>query len=159
MENDSKYRKLIDEYADIIYKIALSYLRNRDDAEDIVQEVFMKYMSNKKPFKDNTHKKNWLIKVAINLCYNEIHKRKMVSRKIIDKTNCFEFMTEQENTIYSYLNKLDDKYKIVFELYYFHDYKTKAISNILRITEVAVRTRLKRARRMLKKYIEEGELF
>ena len=159
MKNESKeYKELIEKYADAIYRVALSYLRNKDDAEDIVQEVFMKFINNKRQFNDEIHKRNWLIRVAINLCYNEIRKRRLRNKEIDRNNTYYELKSDKDNTIIEYLDKIEHKYKSVFTLYYFNDYKTKEISKILRITEMSVRTRLNRARKMLKKLIEEGDV-
>ena len=157
MNEESEYKKLVEEYADSIYRIALTHLRNKDDAEDVVQEVFIKYINNKRPFNDELHKRNWLIRVTINLCYNEIRKRKVRNRGIEDGVSFYEFETDGENIVFDYLDKIDIKYQSVFNLFYFQDYKAKEVSKILGISEMAVRTRLKRARRMLKKLIEKGE--
>ena len=36
--------ELFDRYADIVYRIALSYLRSPQEAEDVVQTVFLKLL-------------------------------------------------------------------------------------------------------------------
>ena len=41
---------LLDLYANHIYRLAFSRLKNQADAEDIVQEVFIKYMENREKF-------------------------------------------------------------------------------------------------------------
>lgn len=51
----------INEYGDTVFKIALSYVKDYAAAEDISQNVFIKYMSDKTMYKDENHKKAWLI--------------------------------------------------------------------------------------------------
>ena len=159
MKEKTTNRKLVELYSDMVYKIAKSYLKNTDDAEDIVQEVFVKYLDNKRPFINAEHEKNWIIRVTINLCYNEL--RSTQRRNKLCKTYQDEvFYEEHENSLCEYINKLKERYRVVFELYYLHDFTTKEISKILLITDMAVRTRLKRARNQLKKLMKEkGDWF
>ena len=151
--------EIIEKYTDDIYRIAYLYLRSKSDAEDIVQEVFLKYMLNKKPFKDEEHRKNWLLKITTHICIN-VNKsawcRKVVPLKDDD---VIEMETEEQHDLLDALNKLNNKYKMVVQLFYFEGFTTKKISEILGISDENVRVRLNRARNELKDILEkEGEV-
>lgn len=52
---------VICKYGNMVYKIALRYLKNKYDAEDIVQDVFIKYINELrlgKNFRDEVHVKS-----------------------------------------------------------------------------------------------------
>lgn len=151
------YEKLIKEYADMIYRIAIRYLKNKDDAEDIVQEVFMKYVVNKTPFNNSEHEKYWIIRVTINLCNNEINSGRKRKTVISDKIYEYEEEIPFENSLFDLIEKLSEKYRTVFELYYLQDFSVSEISKILRITEASVRQRLMRARNKIKDNLRKGE--
>lgn len=59
-------------YSDTVLRIAVQNTRNYHDAEDVVQEVFMRLAKSTEAsaagFRDENHKKAWLIRVTINLC-------------------------------------------------------------------------------------------
>lgn len=55
-------------YSDTVLRIAVQNTRNYHDAEDIVQEVFIRLAKNGGAFRDESHKKAWLIRVTINVC-------------------------------------------------------------------------------------------
>ena len=55
------------------------------------------------------------------------------------------------------INRLNEKYKSVFQLFYLEDLKVAQISKILNISESAVKTRLKRAREILKQILLEDD--
>ena len=78
MKIDLEIERVVEEYADMIYRLALSYLENKDDAEDIVQDVMIKYISFIKTnrFNDKDHERFWLTRVTMNLCYNEVKSAK-----------------------------------------------------------------------------------
>ena len=65
-----------DMYADMLYRLSLSYLQNSEDARDAVQDVFIKYATASDIFKDDEHKKAWLIRVTVNCCNDMLRRRK-----------------------------------------------------------------------------------
>lgn len=153
----NEINEIIDKYAKMIYRIAYIYLKSKVDAEDITQEVFLKCMMYKKTFKDEEHIKNWLIKVTVHLCINL---RKSAWKKNIVPLNddILDLETEEQYKIFYDLDCLNEKNKIIVQLFYFEDLSTKEISKILGISESNVRTRLNRARNELKKDFEKGEI-
>ena len=53
-------------YADMVYGIAMKYMRDPYDAEDILSETFITYFKKERTFEGEEHRKAWLIKVTIN---------------------------------------------------------------------------------------------
>jgi len=82
MNNKFNSKKFVYKYTDMLYRIAMGYLRNNEDSEDIVQETFfqyIKYVKSGKKFKDEEHEKSWLIRVSINLCCTNKRRKKNIS--------------------------------------------------------------------------------
>lgn len=154
-------QKIINEYADMIYRIALGHLENKSFAEDIVQDVFITYINHIKEngiFEDKNHEKCWLIRVTINLCYNENKSSKRKNTVPLADCNLLEANTDDRLLRYS-LDKLKEKYRVVFELFYIDNFKISEISKILKISQANVKTRLKRAREMVRKLVQLGGEF
>ena len=63
---DEKY----DLYYKMVYKICVTYLGNKQDAEDSFQEVFVKLAYRAPDFVHREDEKAWLIRIAINHCKN-----------------------------------------------------------------------------------------
>ena len=55
-------------YSNTVLRIAIQNTRNYHDAEDVVQEVFIRLAKNLNDFRDESHKKAWIIRVTINIC-------------------------------------------------------------------------------------------
>lgn len=55
-------------YSDTVLRIAVQNTKSYHDAEDVAQEVFIRLVKNGDGFRDESHKKAWLIRVTINLC-------------------------------------------------------------------------------------------
>lgn len=56
-------------YLDSVYRIALNYCKDTEDAKDAVQNAFLKLMMTETVFSDNEHIHRWLIRVTINECW------------------------------------------------------------------------------------------
>ena len=56
----------VDRYADMVYRLALSQMKNRTDADDLFQEVFIRLVSHIQELTSWEHVKAWLIRVTIN---------------------------------------------------------------------------------------------
>ena len=61
-------------YADMLYRLAFSYMTHKEDAEDIVQDVFTKYMCGFHLTMDEEHEKAWFVRVTspMLLAMNEV---------------------------------------------------------------------------------------
>ncbi|WP_243428293.1 RNA polymerase sigma factor [Clostridium rhizosphaerae] len=162
MEKPSKYKtddfaQKYNLYSDMIFKVCMVYLGNKEDAEEAIQEAFFKLIYKSPQFVDEEHEKAWLIRVTINICKDMLrsvwHKRVFKQEDIesyYDNSNDMNVMEE--------ILKLSSKYKDVIYLYYFEDYSVKYISEILNISESAVKMRLKRGRHTLKIELEGEQL-
>ena len=157
-EFDFNSREIVNRFSNMLYNIAVGYLKNKDDAEDIVQDAFMKLISysRKRKFKSEEHEKYWLIRVVINLCNNELKSAKRRNNVSLTEIEYIEENYSKEDYITDIVNALEPKYKDVFRLFYVEDFKISEISKILSISENNVKTRLKRAREKLRKELELG---
>ena len=63
-EFNAKY----DEYAAMVYRLAMVYLGCHADAEDVVQEAFLRLLCKAPEFTSAEHEKRWLLRVTVNLC-------------------------------------------------------------------------------------------
>ncbi len=138
-------------YRNTMYRLAFSYLKNREDAEDISQDAFLKLFTSTESFKADENVKAWLIRVTVNLCKNLL--------KASWRKNRSESFTEEaspppdELCIGEYIARLKPEYSSVLYLFYCEGYSVKEIAEICRLTSVAVRTRLSRGRDKLKEML------
>lgn len=154
--SNAEYGRIVSEYSDLVFRVALSYAKSIYDAEDVVQTTFMKLLVNKTEFNDEMHIKKWLIRVAINECNNiwSSYWRKNVElrEEVSEQSAC---TADQKSNLYYAVIELPSKYRIVVYLFYYEGYSTAEIAEIMNINEMAVRTRLVRARRKLKEKLGE----
>ena len=147
-----KFTATAEKYKNMVYRIAVNYLRSPQDADDVVQEVFIKLFTYKKDFETDAHMRNWLIRVSVNVCKNMLRSPWRKKRaKFDDVMLVTYFDTHEQSELYKSVMELSEKYKIVLYLFYYEELSVKEISQVLKISGSSVTTRLSRAREMLKK--------
>ena len=144
--------RLMDEQMQSMYKIAISYVKNDEDAADAIQDTILSCYENLKSLKYNRYFKTWMIRILINNCY-DIRRQKERLTSMDD----YEEMavTDESNLEFKeLLSILDERYRIPMLLYYGQGYKIKEIAELLHIPISTVQTRLDRGRNKLKAYYQ-----
>lgn len=153
---DEIFRQKYEKHSQLIFKIAFLHMCSTCDAEDIMQNVFMKLLYNSPDFKDEEHEKAWLIRVAQNMCRNAL---KVRARQCAEYNDGVAADKERDISkaldISMKIKKLPASYKTAIFLCYYEDMTIKEISKTLRISQSAVKMRLKRGRELLRYELEE----
>ena len=143
-------------YADMLYRLALSYMKQKEDAEDIVQEVFTKYFCGLHLPVSTEQEKAWFIRVTINQCHDALRKRSYrLHNSIEDVTEVAGSVEDEPDELFDVLQKLPDKYKDVIILHYLEGYSVDETAKTLGLSVSATKMRLKRGREFLKEELEE----
>lgn len=150
-----KAEQIIRQHADMIYRIALQNLKNPVDAQDIFQEVCLSLLTKNAPLFDDVHIKHWLIRVTINKCRNL---RKSVWNTRTEPLNPdFSTAKEEDLSALELIFSLPINYRNVVYLYYFEQYTVPEIAQILGKSKNTVNSQLQRARKKLRKILEDGD--
>lgn len=138
-------------HKDDVYRLALSYTRNPDEAEDVCQTVFLKLLEQRSivPGKE----KAWLIQVTANQCRSLL--RGAWWKKTVPLEDCTAAAPEENRDVLAALMTIPPKYRVVLYLHYYECYTSKEIGKLLHISQSAVTTRLSRGREMLRNVLKE----
>ena len=155
--DSSEFNRIVEKYIDVVFRAALSFCKNKCDAEDITQNAFMKLLKSETEYENDDHIRKWLIRVAANeskSLWRSFWRRKVISfNDLIDEP---AYIDAEECEIFCEVMKLPKKYSSVLHLYYYEAYQCSEIASILGISESNVQTRLLRARNMLKDKLGEA---
>ncbi|MDD5940639.1 MAG: sigma-70 family RNA polymerase sigma factor [Lachnospiraceae bacterium] len=148
---------LAGKYQDNIFRAAFSVCRNREDAEDVTQDTFLQYMHTKREFESEEHIKAWLLRTAINKSKNLItafwHRNRT---SLEDYLAQVPFAGPQDRDLVEAVLRLPESVRIVVHLYYYEDYSVAEISELLHLSQSAVKNRLLRGRKILKASLKDG---
>ena len=151
-----EYERLTSAYLDCICRVAINGCKSYTDAEDVVQNTFIKLWEKENRFENDDHARKWLIRVAVNECnsfWRSPWKRHTTSLEELQQEPAFS--SPEKSNLYYAVRELPAKYRQIVHLYYFEDYSTKEIAEIMKLSETAVQTRLLRARQKLKEKLKE----
>lgn len=155
---------LIDKYSDMVYRVAFSRTQNVQDAQDITQDVFLKYLKytqDGNTFREEEHRKAWLLKVAVNTGNTFVKTAWFRHRASLTEVSdaaemAVDSMTEKSEVYYAVM-ALPEKYRVIVHLFYYEELSIKEICQVLNLSETAVKSRLHRSREMLKEKLKEAD--
>ena len=162
---------LFDRFHGKVYGLAMSILKNESDAEEATQDVFMTVFRKAFTFKGDSALYSWIYRICVNACLMRLRGKKRsatvsieeflpvfaadgrhagpvgdwsreVERKMLDR--------ELGAVIRKYIEKLSEKYRVVFVLSDVEGLSNEETAQILGLTVPAVKSRLHRARLYLR---------
>lgn len=157
--NRAEIEGILEQYGDMIYRVAYLQLKSRDRADDIYQEVCLRLLKRQSGFDGEEHLRAWLLR-ATHDCCRDFWKSAWYRRVSLDDELLREIPetpSEQETGFLTEcMQRLPEKYRIILHLYYYEEYSIKEVAELLTMKESTVASRLSRGRSRLKKIVEKG---
>lgn len=151
MDREARAVYLVEQYADMVTRLAYTWMGNPYDAQDICQNVLLKLME-REEFASAEQERAWTIRVAVNECKNLRRSawfRHTVGLEEGEQT-AVQLPERDEDGILSQVQRLPFKYRQVVYLHYYEGYQVKEIAGLLGQSPNLVSTHLARARGKLK---------
>ena len=157
--NCASFEKLLLQYKSYLYKVAYTYVKDKQVALDILQETSFKAWLNIHTLKDEEKFKPWITKILVKTALNYIKKESKVIYMEDENSIIYSeksISIEEKLDLYDAIDLLKPKYKTVIILKYFDDMKIEDISYVLNTPENTVKSHLKRAKESLSSILKEG---
>lgn len=156
---------LMDQYGQDILQLVFSYVKNHAIAEELTQEIFVKTYERIDTYQHKSTIKTWLWRVAINHCkdylrswnYRKVVISEKLSKESMSKKEIVEteiIKRNEEEILVNEVLQLQVKYREVIYLHYFSEMTIKEMENMTGINQNTIKTRLKRAKEILKLKLE-----
>lgn len=168
--NEQSVNEIYFEYQGKVYNIAQAFVKEKHLAEDLSHEVLIKCYVNQAKFKGDCSLDTWIYRVAKNHCIDFL--RKSHVKRVLPVEDVEQFVNGKvlppEVKVIAQFNYeelrgkislLPEKYKEVVTLYYFKNKSLKEIQSMLDIKLSTVKTRLLRAKHILKSMYLDEEYF
>ena len=167
------FELLISSYDKRAYNIAYRVMGNEEDAKDMAQEALLRVFKSIKDFKGQSSFSTWLYRIVTNVCLDELRRRKNEKYVSMDSTIqtdsgelhmelCSDKETpeivyervEQRELIKRAISELNEDYKSVIVLRDIQGFSYEEISNMLDCSLGTVKSRINRARNMLREKLK-----
>jgi RNA polymerase sigma-70 factor (ECF subfamily) len=165
----AEYARLVDTYYPLVYRLAIKMLGNAQDAEDILQESFIKIFRHIGTFDGRSSLSTWIYRIATNEALMFLRKQRpeVVSVEEPGETESEEqdplqivdfcclpeeelMSAEAQVQLDQAVDGLPASLRIVFVLRDLQALSTRETAEVLGLSEMAVKTRLSRARLRLR---------
>ncbi|XXM72387.1 sigma-70 family RNA polymerase sigma factor [Lysinibacillus sphaericus] len=162
--------ELMEQYGDMVLRIAYTYVKEKQLAEDISQEVFLKCYQSLHTFEQRSSYRTWLYRITVNTCKDYvkswsfrhlipteagaldiIHDADTVSGDVISR--------EERSNLFQKVLRLPVGYREAVIFYYYEELSVEEIAKILDVKVNTVKTRLHRGRKRLMKTMKGGGIF
>lgn len=159
-EKEEIINQLVKQYRQKLTKFAFLYVRDQQLAEDIVQDVFMKCCQHFDTFRGECPIEKWLYKVLFNQCMDYLrsshfkrtvlseHFDTLIQKHTRPEVEVIEQIDKEE--LLGKISVLPKIYNEVIVLFYFKHLSLKEIQELLQVNLSTVKTRLHRAKYLLR---------
>ncbi len=150
-----------------LFSLAYRYTYNFAVAEDLLQDIFIKVFTNLHTLDEDEAFVGWMYRVAVNTCLSYVRSHKRVRQKTIPLEEVEAFVSdasseEVERTankpLEEAIQSLPAKLKSVFLLHDVQGFKHKEVSQMLGCSVGTSKSQLFKARKKIRKYLENKKL-
>ena len=144
-----EFTRAVLEYESTLYRVAKSMLGSEADCADAAQNALLRAWEKQHTLRDTAYFKTWLTRILINECRAMLRQRARFV-PLEEEAAEGEIAPERDSGLYEAVMGLDVKYRVPFVLYYIEGFRTREIASMLKLPEGTVKTRLRRAREILR---------
>lgn len=174
--DEDAFEALVARYEKGLYNLAFRMVPDREDAMDIVQEVFLKVHQALPGFRGDSRFSTWVYRVCVNASLDFLRKKQKIQTYSLDEPlNFGESQVAKEvpgdgmsvedlvenmslgHRILSLIQELDPVYKTIIVLCDIQGHTYQEIADILDISVGTVKSRLHRARNMVRRLMSEEQ--
>lgn len=148
-----EFTRAVLEYESTLYRVAKSMLGSEADCADAAQNALLRAWEKQHTLRDTAYFKTWLTRILINECRAMLRQRARFV-PLEEEAAEGEIAPERDSGLYEAVMGLVVKYRVPFVLYYIEGFRTREIASMLKLPEGTVKTRLRRAREILRTELE-----
>jgi RNA polymerase sigma-70 factor, ECF subfamily len=162
--DDEAFTELVRKHKRKVMKIAARFAKSDFELDDVCQEIFIKVYKNLKEYRNDAPFEHWLSKIAVNACYDLLRKRYREGNTIrLDDIPMLQSDLAAEEiadglaweVLRHALERLRPEERLVVTLLNLEEKSIREISALTGWSEANVKVRAFRARKELKRILED----
>jgi RNA polymerase sigma-70 factor (ECF subfamily) len=164
--DDDAFARLIARYKRRVFSLSARFARDGDELEDICQEVFIKVYENLKGFRNDAPFENWLTRITVRTCYDTLRRNRRTRNHTPLHDLPFEVRDHsiearqeawQAHELLTWaLAKLLPDERLVITLLELEEKTVREVAALTSWSEGNVKVRAHRARKELRRILEES---
>ena len=171
-----KFRMLVEQYQQMVFRTCMGFLHDKDDADDLTQDIFIQAYQSLHGFKGDSAFSTWIYRIAVNASLNRVRKNsgnpilnrldslfgsgkeKEISLPAFDNENPESILIRQEHSkwVQNALDSLPENQRTAIVLSKYDDLSQKEIAEIMKTTEGAVEALIQRAKTNLREKLSSS---
>jgi RNA polymerase sigma-70 factor (ECF subfamily) len=162
-------------YSGMLRQRIFQIVQHQEDAEDVLQDTFLKAYQHLQTFRGACRFSTWLVAIGTNMSLMLLRRRKTLRKNTCEaatedgETLVMEWrdpapdpeqhymMYQTSQKVIHAVRKLSPQFRNLLEMYYKSEFRLKDAAKILEISESTTKSRLLRARRMLRRALKQNE--
>jgi len=148
-----EFSRRVNAMMDRLYRISYGQLREPQDRMDAIQDALLKAWVNRGRLRNAEYFETWLIRILINECHNHQHRLKRTVQLDLAPEHAVPFNGNAD--LRDAVLALPEKQRMSVILHYMEGYSISETAHMLRVPAETVRSRLKKARSVLKTLLED----
>lgn len=137
------YAQLIREHYEHIFIVCLGVVGNVEDAEDATQEAMLKGFMQLKKLRNSSQFRQWITKIAKNLCLNLIRRKRRGKRIVAEKATSVVREQRRNDRLQQAIEHLPLEIRQPLVMYYFDSRSVQSVADDMNISTSAVYSRLR----------------
>ncbi len=171
-DDHEAFARLVERWERPMQNLCVRMTGDSHRSQDLTQELFLRLFSRRKEYQPSGKFSTYIWRVALNLCYDELRRRKRraefvavteptdeggeLDHHLPVETTPHDLTIEQENAdfVREALMQLTDEYRTVVVLRHYQDLKFREIAAVLEIPEGTVKSRMAEAMNQLNRLLQ-----
>ncbi len=163
--SEDKLEEIMNQYGEEIKRLIFSYMKEWNITDDLTQDTFLSVYLHLDSFESKSKLRTWIFSIAINKCKDYLkswkYKKVYVTNKFFGNKqstyytpNKYVEDKETRDELIEKVIQLPTKYREPILLYFFHHFTLPEISEMTQIKPSTIKTRIHRAKKLLRVELE-----
>ena len=163
----ASFDELVEKHSNFVYNVAYRMMGNPEDAEDVAQDAFLSAYRAFDRFRGQSRVTTWLYRITVNAALMRLRKTKLersLTQTGLDDMEIVDWAaspekdavnSELKDKLQEGINQLEPDLRTAVVLRDVNGLSNAEVAEIVAITVPAVKSRLHRARVLLRKYLSD----
>ncbi|MGH9312627.1 MAG: RNA polymerase sigma factor [Vicinamibacterales bacterium] len=163
--DESAFASLVDAYKDLVFALSIRLTGNRDLAEDLAQDVFLRVHRGLPYFRGEARLGTWIYRIVANLATEPRFRRRpetsldakeegRPSREVVSHDASFAEL-ELKDRLEKAIARLPEHYQLLVAGHYLKGARYEDLAEAAGVPLGTVKTHLHRAKRMLRRFLDD----